>query len=207
MSNAPSDSSENCSERSIRPNSSAPTATGLRPASRLMRDSSESLLYGLIRRSMRCISAITASIARSAARASSAHSSTWIAVPMIASSRLNQRPDAGTAAGTGPVARGRSVDRFRRMAKGFARSLPGTAHTEGLRVCKAGASSLSAETQLRQEVGKRRSPYEPTHKKPRPPRIGEPRVTTRSVNARRAASPVCGNVLTVRLAHARVCAA
>ena len=78
-------------------------------------------MYGLISRSMRCISAITASSAAPLRRASPCHSSTRIAVPMIASSRLNQRADAAAAAGTGPAARGRNVGRFSRMAKGFAR--------------------------------------------------------------------------------------
>jgi hypothetical protein len=34
---------------------------------------------------------------------------------------------------------------------------------------EAAASSLSPQGQLRQEVGKRQSTYEPTHKKPPPP--------------------------------------
>ena len=92
MSNAPPESAENSAARTIRRAISALTGTGPAPASRLMRDSSESALCGLMVRSMRCISSITAAIAASPAARSSHQSSTTIAVPMIASSRLSQPP-------------------------------------------------------------------------------------------------------------------
>ena len=90
MSKAPRETAEKASARSISPNISVDRRTGCAAARRLMRESSESALCGLIARSMRCISAITASIAAWPAASSSAHSSTVMAVPMMASSRLNQ---------------------------------------------------------------------------------------------------------------------
>ena len=88
---------EKASARSISPNISVDRRTGCAAARRLMRESSESALCGLITRSMRCISAITASIAAWPAASSSAHSSTVMAVPMMASSRLNQPACVTTA--------------------------------------------------------------------------------------------------------------
>jgi hypothetical protein len=57
---------------------------------RLMRLSSLAGLCGLMQRSMRCISSTTAVAASSPSRRSSAHSSTRMAVPMMASSRTTQ---------------------------------------------------------------------------------------------------------------------
>ena len=89
MSKAPPDSAENSAARTIRRAISALTGTGPAPAPRLMRDSSESALCGLMVRSMRCISSITAVIAASPAARWSHQSSTTMAVPMIDSSRLS----------------------------------------------------------------------------------------------------------------------
>src|SRR5882672_1195631 len=88
MSNAPSDNLENSTERATNSNISLLTGTGAFAASRLRYDSSLSGLKGLIARSIRCISSITASSAASPAAGSSCHSSARIAVPMIASSLL-----------------------------------------------------------------------------------------------------------------------
>ena len=92
MSNAPCDSCEKrCACTSSR-NISLDSATGACPASRLMTDSSESALCGLIVRSMRCISVMTSSMALSPRAASSHHSSTRMAVPIATSSRDSQTP-------------------------------------------------------------------------------------------------------------------
>ena len=70
-----------------------------------MRESSEPGLCGLIARSIRCISAITASAAALASDRPSHQSSTRIAVPMMASSRVNQPgTSAGRAAGRAELA-------------------------------------------------------------------------------------------------------
>jgi hypothetical protein len=87
MSKAPSVSAENASAHSISAKPSSDSGTARRAASRLMRLSSEDGWCGLQARSMRCISSNTACTAASPARASSAHSSTWMAVPMATSSR------------------------------------------------------------------------------------------------------------------------
>jgi len=108
MSKAPPDSRENASARASRLAISSLSRTGAAPASRLMRDSSESSLCGLIARSMRCISAITESIAAVPAAASSLQSSTVIAVPMIASSRLRQPASPARASRPGATPRGPS---------------------------------------------------------------------------------------------------
>ena len=96
MSKAPPDSCEKCSARSTRRNISSLSTTGAAAARRLMRESSEPGLCGLIVRSMRCISAITASAAAMASDRPSHHNSTRMAVPMMASSRVNH---PGTSAG------------------------------------------------------------------------------------------------------------
>ena len=75
-----------------------------------MRVSSESSLCGLMVRSMRCISAMTASIAVSPAAAVSLHSSTTIAVPMIASSRFIQPALAPAEAGSARGSRAGEVE-------------------------------------------------------------------------------------------------
>ena len=106
MSKAPPESAENSAARTIRRAISALTGTGPAPASRLMRDSSESALCGLIARSMRCISSITAVIAASPAARSSLHSSTLIAVPMIASSRFIPARASGLRGSSGGDAQG-----------------------------------------------------------------------------------------------------
>ena len=110
MSNAPPDSFENSIERVIRSSISWLMGTCLCAASRLMRDSSLSGLYGLMSASMRCISSITALMAERAAAASSCHSSTRTAVPMIASSREYHSAGAGSAANV------RRQNRMKRMA-------------------------------------------------------------------------------------------
>ena len=94
MSKAPPERCEKNIARSTSPAISLLSGTARCAASALMRDSSEVGLCGLIAASMRCISAITASMAASPARGSSLHSSTLIAVPMIASSRRSQPPTA-----------------------------------------------------------------------------------------------------------------
>ena len=94
MSNAPPDSAENSAARTIRRAISGLTGTAREPASRLIRESSESSLCGLMVRSMRCISSITAVIAASPLRAARHQSSTLIAVPMIDCSPLSQAPAA-----------------------------------------------------------------------------------------------------------------
>ena len=94
MSKAPPERCEKNIARSTSPAISLLSGTARCAASALMRDSSEVGLCGLIAASMRCISAITASMAASPARGSSLHSSTLIAVPMIASSRRSQAPTA-----------------------------------------------------------------------------------------------------------------
>ena len=91
---------------SVKPSSvaiSSLRATGPRPASRLMRESSESSLCGLIARSMRCISSMTASMAATPWARSSHQSSALIEVPMIASSRRSQMPPAAPERAPGAV--------------------------------------------------------------------------------------------------------
>jgi hypothetical protein len=90
MSKAPPVSRAKLSARARRLVISSLRRTGAEPAPRLIRVSSESSLCGLMVRSMRCISAMTASIAASPAAASSLQSSTTMAVPMIACSRFSQ---------------------------------------------------------------------------------------------------------------------
>src|SRR5258706_3091692 len=97
MSNAPSDNFENPIDRAISSNISSLTGTGAFAASRLRRDNSLSGLNGLIARSMRCISSITAAIAASPIMESSCHSSTRIEVPMMASSLLIHFAGVGLA--------------------------------------------------------------------------------------------------------------
>ena len=90
MSKAPPVSRAKLSARASRLVISSLRRTGPAPAPRLIRVSSESSLCGLMVRSMRCISAITASIAASPSAAVSLQSSTTMAVPMIACSRFSQ---------------------------------------------------------------------------------------------------------------------
>src|SRR5882757_749598 len=107
MSNAPSDNFEKSIEREMMSYIGWLIATAWYAASRLMRDSSDSGLNGLIVSSMRYISAMTAAIADSPAAPSSLHNSTRTAVPMMASSRLYQpaRATASAAAVAAPKAR------------------------------------------------------------------------------------------------------
>jgi hypothetical protein len=109
MSKAPSESFEKAIACCSRPNISSDSRTGPAAASRLMRESSDCGLCGLMAQSMRCISCITASMAAAPAARSSHHSSTRIAVPMMASSRASQPPGSRsgsiTAAGRGLLRR------------------------------------------------------------------------------------------------------
>jgi len=102
MSNAPSDNFENSIDRASNSNISSLTATGAFAASRLRRDNSLSGLNGLIARSMRCISSITASRAASPVMDSSCHNSTRTEVPMMASSLLIHFAGVGRASERNP---------------------------------------------------------------------------------------------------------